>query len=130
LRGLLPSLDKTLDRAPATLTRLSPFVKEASPLVKSLSVTMADLNPMLAYLEPYKDDLITNWTHWITTAARDQHGYISRINTNLGPSSVSSPLKTSGLLGRFHNPFPKPHTQDNPQPFTGAYPRVEQDKMP
>lgn len=128
LRGLLPSLNTTLDRAPATLTRLSPFAKEASPLLDALSVTMADLNPMLEYLAPYRDDLITNWSQWVTAANPDANGYIARITTGLGVNSLSLPTKLTP--GTFLNPYPKPHTQQNPQPYSGDFPRVEEDKIP
>ena len=57
LRGLLPSLDQALDKAPATLSRTPAAAADISALVPTLRMALADLNPMLAFLVPYGRDI-------------------------------------------------------------------------
>jgi phospholipid/cholesterol/gamma-HCH transport system substrate-binding protein len=129
LRGMLPSLDTTLDRAPATLTRLSPLRKAASPLLETLQVNMADLNPMLAYLQPYGRDLVSYWTNFIGfVGSSDGNGPIARVKPILGVSSLNLPLEASP--NTMYNPYPAPGTHNDPEEFTGEYPRIEEDPIP
>lgn len=129
LRGMLPSLDNTLDRAPATLTRLSPLRKAASPLLETLQVNMADLNPMLAYLEPYGRDLVSYWTNFIGfVGSADGNGPIARVKPILGVSSLNLPLEASP--NTMYNPYPAPGAHNDPEEFTGEYPRIEEDPIP
>lgn len=129
LRGMLPSLDTTLDRAPATLTRLSPLRKAAGPLVETLQVNMADLNPMLAYLQPYGRDLVSYWTNFIGfVGSSDTNGPIARVKPILGVSSLNLPLEASP--NTMYNPYPAPGAHNDPEEFTGEYPRIEEDPIP
>lgn len=129
LRGMLPSLDTTLDKAPATLTRLSPLRKAASPLLETLQVNMADLNPMLAYLQPYGRDIVSYWTNFIGfVGSSDANGPIARVKPILGVSSLNLPLEASPTT--MYNPYPAPGAHNDPEEFTGEYPRIEEDPIP
>ncbi|MBO0878595.1 MAG: MCE family protein, partial [Pseudonocardia sp.] len=57
LRGLLPSLDGTLDEAPATLDRVPTLGTDVRAAVPELRTVLRDANPMLGYLKPYGRDL-------------------------------------------------------------------------
>ena len=52
---MLPDLDATLDRAPATLQRVAGFDSALRGVVPNAESTLKDANPMLAYLEPIED---------------------------------------------------------------------------
>ncbi|GAA4815382.1 MlaD family protein [Nocardioides caeni] len=129
LRGMLPSLDTTLDRAPASLTRLSPLQEATSPLLQTLQVNLADLNPMLAYLQPYGPDLVSYWTNFIGfVGSADGNGPIARVKPILGVSSLNLPVGASPTT--MYNPYPSPGTHHGPAEFTGEYPRIHEDPIP
>ena len=52
LRGLLPALDTTLDKAPATLQRVPEFAGNVQDVVPPGRTFFGELNPILAYLKP------------------------------------------------------------------------------
>lgn len=131
LRALLPSLDQVLDRAPSTVDRVSAFAGAAGPMMRAITPDLADVNPMLAYLRPYGRDaaaFFTNFGQYLSGS--DANGPIGRVLPVFNEKSLNSPLNSHvGPLDK-RNPYPKPGTSDRPAPFTGEYPRVEQEPMP
>lgn len=129
LRGALPELDVVLDRAGGTLERVPRFGDALRGLLPNLDVALADLNPMLAYLEPYGPDIAAFWANYSVVGGFDAHGSYARIFVVFNEQSPTFlPLSStpSALAGT--NPYPSPGGHANPSPFTGAYPRVEEEK--
>ncbi|WP_375001815.1 MlaD family protein [Aeromicrobium sp. CTD01-1L150] len=129
LRGLLPALDSTLQRAPSTLTRVDGFTDEAEPVVNTLQTNLADLNPMLAYLKPYGPDVVSYLTNFTQFASgSDVNGNVARVKPVFNANSLNLPVPLTPLT--MFNPYPAAGTAMDPQPFSGTYPRVERDSIP
>lgn len=129
LRGLLPSLDGTLRRAPRTLDAVPGAADELRELVPILRLDLAELNPMLAYLSPYGRDLAAFFTNWSAMlASKDGNGHYLRIFPVLNEQSLKNlPLSVNhGILDK-SNAYPAPGGAINPGPYDGTYPRVERD---
>lgn len=131
LRGLLPSLDQVLDRAPQTLDRVPGFSRAARPMMTTINADLADVNPMLGYLRPYGRDLaafFTNFGQYLSGS--DSNGYVSRVLPVFNEKSVNSPLNSHvGPLDK-RNPYPEPGTSDDPGPYTGKYPHIDEEPQP
>ncbi|MEV5302799.1 MULTISPECIES: MlaD family protein [Amycolatopsis methanolica group] len=131
LRGILPALDEVLGKAPATLDRVPPAAADLTALIPSLQNDLLQLNPMLAYLEPYGQDiahLFVNWGASLMTG--NQNGQALRLLPVLNRQAVTGlPLNTNVGPLNSRNPYPAPGAVD-PVPFTGEYPRVQQDTPP
>lgn len=131
LRGLLPSLDSALDRAPRTLDRIPGFTRVAGPMLNAIEADLADVNPMLAYLRPYSRDIaafFTNFGRYLS--GTDGNGYIGRVLPVFNEKSVNSPLSSqTGPLDK-RNPYPLPGSSDDPGPYVGKYPHVEEEPPP
>lgn len=130
LRGLLPSLQGVVDRAPDTLTRVSPVAEDLSGLVGTTNVALSDVNPMLGYLEPYGKDVAAFFTNFAQALNRgDVNGKTLRIFMVFNEQSLKGvPVDTNQLpLLDKSNAYPAPGESVNPGPFTGTYPRIEQD---
>jgi phospholipid/cholesterol/gamma-HCH transport system substrate-binding protein len=130
LRGLLPSLDGTLRRAPRTLDAVPGAADELRELVPTLRLDLAELNPMLAYLRPYGHDLgafFANWTAML--AYKDGNGHYLRILPVANEGSLKNmPLSLNhGILDK-SNAYPEPGGATNPGPFDGTYEHVERDE--
>lgn len=129
LRGLLPALNGTLDAAPNTLQRVPVVSRDARNIIPSTRVALADLNPMLGYLKPYGQDLAAFFTNVSAQFAQhDPNGHYMRVFMIYNEQSArNNPLNTNkGLLDK-SNAYPRPGQAANPGPFTGQYPRVEQE---
>lgn len=130
LRGLLPALDATLDRSPATLDRVPTFGGDVRALVPDTRRILRDVNPMLAYLQPYGRDIaayFANFAAVLTPMAEDGLHY-----ANLQPVLNEQSLRgypSSTNLGPLDksNSYPSPGQSADPGPFTGTYPRVERE---
>jgi phospholipid/cholesterol/gamma-HCH transport system substrate-binding protein len=131
LRGMLPSLESTLDRAPRTLDRVPGFARAARPLMRTLNVDLADVNPMLGYLRPYGKDIaafFANFGQYLSGS--DANGNVSRVLPVFNEKSLNSPLNSQvGPLDR-RNPYPRPGSSDNPGPYVGKYPHIEEEPQP
>ncbi|HSV37964.1 MAG TPA: MlaD family protein [Nocardioidaceae bacterium] len=129
LRGLLPSLDGTLDEAPATLSRVPAFGSNVSSFVPDADTLFRDLDPMLGYLSPYGLDLgamFANFGASFDTLAEDGIRPIRLTATAEGLRSIKGvPVNLPPDPFSWTNPYPAPHTADEPAPFRGDYPRVQ-----
>jgi phospholipid/cholesterol/gamma-HCH transport system substrate-binding protein len=129
LRGMLPSVDRTLNRAPLTLRLLPPFQAAANPLLSTLEVNLADLNPMLAYLQPYGRDVVSYWSNFLGfVSSSDGNGPIARVKPILTANSLNLGPSLSPLT--MYNPYPSPGAHLSPSEFEGQYPHIEQDPIP
>lgn len=130
LRGLLPSLQGVVDRAPDTLTRVSPVAEDLSGLVGTANVALSDVNPMLGYVEPYGRDVAAFFTNFAQALNRgDVNGKTLRIFMVFNEQALKGiPVDTNQvpLLDK-SNAYPDAGGSVNPGPFTGTYPRIEQD---
>ncbi|WP_224401146.1 MlaD family protein [Pseudonocardia sp. ICBG1034] len=130
LRGMLPSLQGVVDRAPDTLTRVPAVADDASSLVGTLNVAMSDVNPMLAYLQPYDRDVAAFFTNFGQALNRgDINGKTLRIFMVYNEQTVKGvpvDFNQSPLLAK-SNAYPAAGGSANPGPFTGQYPRIQQD---
>lgn len=116
LRGLLPSLDSTLNRAPATLSRVPTVATQVSDLVPDGRDILAHANPVLRYVAPYGRELaafftnfrgVLNWT--------DEAGinYL-RLAPVLGNTALVSGVPVyTGEITHTENPYPAPNGLDN-----------------
>lgn len=133
LRGLLPSLDQTLGRAPDTLTRVQPFTDATQQLIPTLQVNLSDLNPTLGYLRPYGKDTALWFAGLSQTlgVSADGNGTALRAFVVVNEKSVNSPLNTqSGPLEKY-NPYPAAGGNADPRrSFDGTYPRVQEEPLP
>lgn len=127
LRGMLPAMSDTLDRAPATLDRTGKFSDDLSDFFPSARNILRDINPILKYVEPYGPEIaayIANFNASVGYTDRAGVHYVRAglfANEEMLQSPVDVPLTT------YENPFPKPGTGANPGPFAGPYPRVERE---
>lgn len=125
IRSMLPTLDVTLRRAPATLDRLPRFSEDVRAFIPAARTVLADVNPMLSYLMPYGPD-IAAWISNFNSVLKYTDGagvHYARmqplINEAAGQSPVKAPVKIQ------HNPYPAPGQGGFPGRFNGNYPRLE-----
>jgi phospholipid/cholesterol/gamma-HCH transport system substrate-binding protein len=137
LNGLVPDLSATLDRAPATLSRVVGFDSAVRGLVPNATSTLKDADPMLAYLEPYGLDLgalFANFGSSFDTHAEDGTMPIRLTASAEGVATIRNlPVDLQPLLGMLGvhswvNPYPAPMSADHPKAFTGPYPAVNRAK--
>lgn len=129
LRGLLPSLDRTLDAAPGTLSRIPRLGSDVRALVPAARTLLADVNPMLAYLKPYGKDvgaMFANFGASFGFTAEDGLNAV-RLAPVFNENSVRGYPLPFMLPNHWTNPYPKAGTAGDPAPFTGKYPRVERE---
>ncbi|WP_020497548.1 MlaD family protein [Sciscionella marina] len=126
LRGLLPSLDRTLDRAPGTLDRVPAVSKDVSAAIPHVDVALRDVNPMLSYLRPYAHDLTAFFTNFGQSLNTDSGVLKVGLIAN-EKSAPGLPLTTQLPLFNRNNPYPGPGSAVDPAPFTGKYPHIKQE---
>lgn len=133
LRGLLPELDVDLDLAPDTLNRLPQFTTPTRALLEPVDIALADLNPMLAYIEPYGPDIASFYTNFSNTVALPNEGSLEgayarffALYNEQTPTIFSTLLPSAPHVLTGANPYPDPVSMEDPQPFDGEYPRVEE----
>jgi phospholipid/cholesterol/gamma-HCH transport system substrate-binding protein len=126
LRGLLPSLNGVLDSAPDTLARVPTVADDARALIPPVDVALRDVNPMLAYLGPY-DREITGFFVNFGQALNTQNGVL-KVMLLANEKSLRG-LPITGTLPLFdrNNPYPGAGSLNNPAPFSGQYPRVQEE---
>lgn len=129
LRGLLPSLDDVLGKAPRTLRRVPAVADHAQRFLPTVNVALSDLNPVLSYLVPYGRDVAAFFTNiGQVTGYSDANGRFIRLMMVYNEQSVrGKPLSTEMGPFRKNNPYPKPGQAEDPAPFNGEYPRVKRD---
>ncbi|AJE87260.1 virulence factor Mce family protein [Streptomyces albus] len=129
LRALLPTLNSVLNKAPGTLTRVPTVATDLNRLLPSLEQDLLQVNPMLSYLRPYGQDishLFVNWGASLSTG--DSDGTILRLLPVLSGQMVTGlPITTNKGPFNQRNPYPAPGGAQDPNPFTGEYPRVEKE---
>lgn len=128
LRSMLPALSSVLDRAPATLERVPTLGADIRRLVPEAVATLRDVNPVLAYLEPYGPDIAAYFASFAAaTQYTDEAGHhyarLMSLYNDQAPQTAADP----GEIGVYNNPYPRPGQGGRPGPFTGEYPRVEQE---
>lgn len=126
LRGLLPALDGALDAAPPTLRRVPAVAGDARALLPPLDVALRDVNPMLAYLGPYDREITGFFTNF-GQALNSENGLIKVMLVFSEKSLRGLPASTNPPLIQRSNPYPAPGSLNDLQPFTGKYPRVEEE---
>lgn len=125
LRELPVPLDRTLDRAPATLRLVPRFGKDLRPVIDPARDLLAELNPALGYIRPYGREIggfFANFAAMIGYRAEDNVHYF-RLFAVANETLVQNP--TTLGVATYRNPYPKPGAGTHPGPFTGPYPRVE-----
>lgn len=125
----------------ASLRRFAPATTHFAP---SFAAFMRQANPFVAFLAPYARDLASVFSSMrAATENYDALGHFARIQGLVTKSSLvgvfsadeEQALKALEKAGgietlsdtRGINPYPKPGSAGTPQPFTGAYRRVEAD---
>lgn len=127
LRTSLPHLDGVLDAAPATFRRVPIVATDVRGLIPPARATLADVNPMLAYLRPYGRDI----AGFLTTSApavfqTAEGNWLARFGfTDNEQSQRGLPYDSNDVVPR-ENPYPAPGSAENPKPFSGKYPHVEE----
>jgi phospholipid/cholesterol/gamma-HCH transport system substrate-binding protein len=129
LRDLVDPLASTLDRAPATLSRVEPFADDVRDLVPHLRNALQDVNPTLEYASPYGRDIgafIANFhAAFAATSTDGSH------NLRLYPLFNEFSVRGTGPVGlrtgptSEFNPLPRPNMGTDPGPFVGPYPRLD-----
>ncbi|AIJ23307.1 MlaD family protein [Amycolatopsis methanolica] len=132
LRGLLPSLGVTLDRAPATLQRIPTAGGDLRALAPTVRSVLRDVNPMLRYLEPYGRDISAFFAGFNAVwAYKAEDGLtvlrLAAVNLTSQVLKTGLPLPTDVGPLRKSNPYPLPGMSATPTFNAGPYPRVEQD---
>ncbi|WP_224403875.1 MlaD family protein [Pseudonocardia sp. ICBG1034] len=118
LRGLLPSLDATLGKAPVTLDKVPQFSDDLRALLPEADRALLQLNPMLEYLKPYGGDIYQFFTNFGETVSRgDANGTLLRVMLVFHAQSFAGnpvPLNEIPPLDD-NNPYPRPGTQNSPE---------------
>lgn len=132
LRGLLPSLDSALDSAPATLDRIPAAGADLRALMPETRALLSDVNPMLAYLKPYGTDVGAFFANFGSSFDLVMENGVRavRLAPIFGQGSLRNiPVTTLSDNDplTWSNPYPKPRSADEPERFTGKYPRVERE---
>ena len=130
LHGLLPDLDATLKETPATLDRVPAVTKDTRTLIPQAQTLLRDVNPMLVYLAPYGQDVGAMFANFGASMNQLLPNGLSplRLSATVSQNTLrGNPVKLPGLGLNWINPYPKPGTAGDPQPFTGTYPRVTRD---
>lgn len=127
LRATFPTLDDVLDKAPATLTRLPAFdgtLQSYSPVANQ---ALAQLNPIVNYMAPYGMDLAAFFSNDSSAfGLKDATSRFVRVYAVLNSTSlVGDPTSSTVVGGVGENPYPGPHTAENPKiNYSGSYPKV------
>jgi ABC-type transporter Mla subunit MlaD len=146
-RTLFQDLPPFLRVANPLLTNLSTFSAAAAPAVPSLEALLRETNPALAYLAPYYADIGSTLQNFGSSLMKENGtgDYIGRClcpvsvesYTGLTPTEqllVQQLLKVGGLGGIANpnwNGLRAPGSQpDASAPFSGTYPRIQQDPPP
>jgi virulence factor Mce-like protein len=142
-RALFRQLPAFVRRANPMLSALRLFTVAGTPAIASLDALLLQANPILAYLQPYVGDVGAFFaTVGSATDTTDVMGNLARLQLLFDPQSLTvftpamqqllKALVQAGGLSQLNsitlNPYPKPGTAGNPQPFSGTYPRLQPGK--
>lgn len=145
-RHALAELNAFAPHGARLLTRLTHVAPTVTCTLPRLEQILSQANPMLAYLRPYTPELGAFFGNLGSIVSiGDTLGRLARMVEVVSASTLAaSPpavvelyqrLKDIGavqfLTGRHGiNPYPKPGTIANPDPFTGKYPRIQPAPIP
>lgn len=132
LRGLLPTLSTTLDRAPDTLNRVPTFGNDVRAIIPPAHALLSDLNPALNFVAPYARDGVGIFLAEFNSVLgyTDEKGaYYIRLHpqvnsTQTVQSPVNLPGTLPGALGLYKNAIPAPDALVNPGPYQGPFPHI------
>lgn len=132
LEALLPYMNGALKIAPETVNQLPALSRNLIAITPYLDLLLRNINPMLTYIEPYANDIGSFFGNF--GGAFDiplENGVApARLATIFNEYSVrGNPLNLQTINPlHWNNPYPAPGQADEPAPFRGKAPRVEEDK--
>jgi phospholipid/cholesterol/gamma-HCH transport system substrate-binding protein len=94
LRGLLPALDETLQKAPPTLQRVPDFAGNVQDMVPHGLTFFGQLNPILSYVKPCGPNVLPFFINFANAAARQTqapNGPLGGVATQFGYDEVTPP---------------------------------------
>jgi phospholipid/cholesterol/gamma-HCH transport system substrate-binding protein len=138
-RRLFRELRPFLAAADPLLSELRPAADKLRAVGPSLDALLREANPALSYLKPYAPEVgsffsnipaILKTTDALGHVVRTFPMFSDRAFTGY-PKQLRDLVDTlgrTGAAGQFHNPrqnpYPKPGTVGDPQPYDGQYPRI------
>lgn len=129
LDGLLPTLQTTLQSAPATLVPVRTTATEINQLLPSLAYTLSDLDPMVAYLAPYRRDAASFFSNFGAATAHQDCATCKTYTVAETLFNANSVESTTLQPGVSVNADPLPNqinaTGTAPQPPPPNYTRVQ-----
>lgn len=130
LRAIMPVLDDVATSAPNTLRRIPMVAPDLRATMSTMNVALCDVNPMLGYMEPYGRDIAAYFTNWGDALSRyDANGSSLRLLVVLNEKSLTGqPVNTHlGPFDKSGNAYPAPGASNDPDGFSGKYPRLHQE---
>jgi phospholipid/cholesterol/gamma-HCH transport system substrate-binding protein len=115
----LPRLDHV---ALPFLSQALPVIRDAGPFARNLLPLLQNSIPILDYASPRADDLAGWFTKTLSGGLQgDAKGHWVRFLIFIDPQVVAGIDRGA----QYRNPYPSPQDAENPQPFTGTYPRLQ-----
>lgn len=115
----LPRLDRV---ALPFLSAALPVIRDADPFARDLLPVLQNSVPILDYAYPRADDLAGWFTKTLSGGLQgDANGHWVRFLIFIDPEVVAGIDRGA----QYRNPYPSPQDAENPQPFTGTYPRLQ-----
>lgn len=142
-RRLFAELEPFLDRVDPLLTELTPASDALKGLVRPLDAVLRQANPLANYLKDYDRELGAFFSNVSAmNNSRDGIGNRGRVFPVVNVDSLTGLNSVHGelvealvaaggaqeLYNPRANPYPKPGTVGEPQPFDGTVPRVDADE--
>lgn len=139
-RRLVLELPPLLRVTDPLLRRLRSFSERLPAMTDSLAALLRQTNPILTYASPYAREAASFFANVGSAAAtRDAAGNVVRIQLVVSEDSYAGftpemrtaleALIRAGAVDTVHkletNPYPKPGTLEDPQAFSGEFPRLE-----
>lgn len=140
-RQLFKELTPFLSAVNPVLDQLTPAANSLTKTVTPLDATLRQLNPALSYLKDYRNEAASFFANVGSIfGTYDAVGARGRVFAMYGPNMLTN-LSTAqrklldtfievggaGLIkGTRINPYPKPGTIENPEDYTGEYPKVQE----
>jgi phospholipid/cholesterol/gamma-HCH transport system substrate-binding protein len=139
-RTLFRELRPFLNAVNPLVTELRPASTKLKQVIRPLDATLRQALPAVSYLEPFSKEFGTFFANvGSTIGAKDALGSKARVYAIGGEDQFTgltaeqrkllNAFIDAGGLGLIHgvrsNPYPKPGSLTNPQPFDGKYTRVE-----
>jgi hypothetical protein len=139
-RVLFRQLDPFLTAVQPLLAQLRPAATKLATVVLPLDAVLRQANPAVGYLQAYAQEFGSFFSNVnAAVASKDALGNRGRVFPIVGPNQLTNVSPSERRLldafisaGGFHvlqgtkaNPYPKPGTAGNPQPFDGHYAQVQ-----